>query len=98
MGDGSLWCAVGVGWGETWSGAPSGRPKFGTCMNALYNMLFYLCSRIHVFLFFLHNNKAQVFRLSLLTFCNLICILCIESPVYDFTWVLVLLFHMLLMF
>ena len=34
------------GVGETWSGAPSGRPKFGTCMNALY-----ICYFIYVLVF-----------------------------------------------
>ena len=77
-------------WGAIWTS------KVWYLYECFVYMFLYLCSRIHVFLFFLH--KAQVFRLSLLTFCNLICILCIESPVYDFTWVLVLLLHMLLMF
>ena len=77
-------------WGAIWTS------KVWYLYECFVYMFLFLCSRIHVFLFFIY--KAQVFRLSLLTFCNLICILCIESPVYDFTWVLVLLLHMLLMF
>ena len=77
-------------WGAIWTS------KVGTCMNALYICYFIYVLVFMFFLFFLH--KAQVFRLSLLTFCNVICILCIESPIYDFTWVLVLFLHMLLMF
>ena len=37
---------LGWGWGRHGLGAPSGRPKFGTCMNALY-----ICYFIYVLVF-----------------------------------------------